>query len=97
MKNTLLPITCAMALAASAGLSVAAEQATTFEQFDRDGNGYISMDEAQAGAELSSNFKATDKNGDGQLDISEFSAFEGQGRLSPPEESEVPEPGAAPY
>lgn len=31
------------------------------------------------------------------MDITEFDAFEGKGRYTTPEESEEPEPGAAPF
>jgi Ca2+-binding EF-hand superfamily protein len=81
----------------SASLAIAEDLPTTFEQFDADGNGYISTEEATARQNLSDNFQASDKNGDGKLNSAEFSAFEGQGRFTPPEASEIPEPGAAPY
>jgi hypothetical protein len=87
----------AAVLLATSGYAISGELPSTFEAFDKDGNGYISMDEASAGTALSENFKTSDTNSDGKLDSAEFSAFEGQGRLSPPEDSEIPEPGAAPY
>ncbi|HSH29464.1 MAG TPA: hypothetical protein VK971_06100 [Thiohalobacter sp.] len=71
--------------------------AMTFEALDRDGDGYISAEEAGAHKGLEANWDKADANQDGHLDSSEFSAFEGEGRLSPPEESEISEPGAAPY
>ena len=95
-KSSILTTLSAVVLTLPA-YALAAESVSTFEQFDTDGNGYISADEASTGSALSANFKATDSNGDGRLDISEFSAFEGQGRLTPPEDAEIPEPGAAPY
>jgi hypothetical protein len=89
------------AIAASAiifsGGAVMAEEVLTFEQLDVDGNGYISAEEAQVRTELSDALKDSDADGDGQLNIAEFSAFEGKGRLTPPEDVAVPEPGAAPY
>lgn len=69
----------------------------TFEQLDTDANGYISAEEAKARPGLADSLQASDQNGDGQLNSAEFSALEGQGRFSPPEDSEVAEPGAAPY
>lgn len=71
--------------------------AMTFEGLDRDGDGYISSEEAAAHKGLEASWDRADANQDGHLDSSEFSAFEGEGQLSPPEESEVSEPGAAPY
>ena len=82
---------------ATSGYAISGEIPSTFEDFDKDGNGYISMEEANSVTTLSENFKTSDTNSDGKLDSAEFSAFEGQGRMSPPEESEIPEPGAAPY
>ena len=69
----------------------------TFEALDTDGDGYISNREAGAREDLTKGWQAIDKNTDNQLDISEFSAFEGKGRYTPPEESEEPGIGAAPY
>ena len=79
------------------GSAAAADYPLTFESLDTDGNGYISQSEANARSDLSENWKDIDKNSDKQLDIAEFDAFVGRGRLTPPEESEEPEPGAAPY
>jgi len=79
------------------GSAVAADAPMTFEALDTDGNGYISSAEAQSRTDLSENWKDIDKNTDDQLDITEFSAFEGEGRFTPPEESEEPGLGAAPY
>jgi len=73
-----------------------AEYAETFESIDSDRNGYISPAEAQVRPDLAADFGAIDDNGDGQLNIDEFIAFESEGRYAPPEESEVPEIGAAP-
>jgi len=42
-------------------------------------------------------WKTIDKDSDGQLDIAEFSAFEGEGRLIPPQDPDMGELGAAPY
>ncbi|MCO6412309.1 MAG: hypothetical protein J5I92_06155 [Thiogranum sp.] len=96
MKTIATWISAAAALALLPGFAGAADYASTFEAIDVDGDGYISAQEAQARPDLQENWAASDANEDGVLDISEFSAFEGQGRLTPPE-SEIPEPGAAPY
>ena len=75
----------------------AAERPMTFEALDTDGDGYISNEEAGAREDLTKRWQAIDKNTDNQLDITEFSAFEGKGRFTPPEESEEAGIGAAPY
>lgn len=96
MNKTATWIGGAAALVLLPGLAGAADYPGTFEAIDVDGDGYISAQEAQARPDLQESWAASDANEDGVLDISEFSAFEGQGRLTPPE-SEIPEPGAAPY
>ena len=68
-----------------------------FEELDRDGNGYISEEEASVRDDLKEHWATIDKDGNGRLDIGEYQAYEGKERLEPPQESEVPEPGAAPY
>lgn len=85
------------AIALLAGAAYAGEYPMTFEQLDVDGNGYLSAQETQARPGLADQMQASDTDGDGQLNITEFSAFEGKNRFTPPEESEVSEPGAAPY
>lgn len=69
----------------------------TFEELDNNKNGYITMDEAKQSHDISSNFKQIDTNGDGNVTITEFQVHMGKGRMTPPEEMETPEPGAAPY
>ena len=81
----------AFATAATADVPMA------FEELDRDANGYISKSEAGAREDLEANFATVDKDGDGKLNINEYQAYQGMGRMTPPEESEVSEPGAAPY
>ena len=81
-----------------AGATVwAAEAPKTFEELDADGNGRISKQEAKDQKSIKRNWAKIDADKSGELDISEFSAFEGIGRYTPPEESETPEPGAAPF
>lgn len=70
---------------------------SVFENIDGNADGFISKNEAQVREDLSKEWKNIDKDGDGQLDISEFSAFEGQGDLTPPQDPDMGEPGAAPY
>jgi Ca2+-binding EF-hand superfamily protein len=84
------------ALSLSAPLSAGDYQAT-FESLDADGDGYISNEEAAARKDIDERWVIIDKNSDGQLDITEFSAFESEGRFTPPEESEDAGIGAAPY
>ena len=76
---------------------VAADYPSTFEDLDKDGNGYISSTEAAARPDIEKDWKGIDKNGDNQLDITEFSAFEGRTTYQPPEDSEKEGIGAAPY
>lgn len=86
------------AVSAAGGMMSSDEEDTmTFEGLDTNGDGYISAEEAAYREDLTQNWKRIDTDNDNQLDSSEFSAFEGEGRMTPPEESEIPEPGAAPY
>jgi len=88
----------ASAIILSAGPATGVEEyAQTFEQIDIDGDGYISVEEARVRKGLSEKLLIIDANADGKLNSDEFSAFEGKGRFTPPEESEISEPGAAPY
>jgi len=79
------------------GTVAAADFPMTFEALDTDGDGYISNTEANARPDLTKSWQTIDKNTDDQLDITEFSAFEGKGRFTAPEQSEEPGLGAAPY
>lgn len=85
---------CLMLISAAAP---AGDYAATFEAIDQNGDGYISSEEASARPDLAENWKTIDQNGDDRLTITEFSAFEGKGKFTPPEESEEPGIGAAPY
>ena len=87
----------ASAIMLSTAPVAAEEYVQTFEEIDVDGDGYISVEEAEVRPDLSENLQASDTNEDGKLNSAEFSAFEGKGRFTPPEESEIAEPGAAPY
>lgn len=66
-----------------------------FDDIDTDKDGYISKSEAEANKSIQSNWDKVDRDMNGKVDISEFSAFEGEGMFQPPE-LEEPEPGAAP-
>ena len=96
-KKTSFIIAVASAIVLSTAPAAAEEYVQTFEQIDTDGDGYISVEEAKVRTDLSENLQASDTNEDGKLNSAEFSAFEGKGRFTPPEESEIAEPGAAPY
>jgi Ca2+-binding EF-hand superfamily protein len=91
-----LIIAGAGALALSTPLS-AGDYPATFEALDADGDGYISSKEAASRKDIDERWVIIDKNADGRLDITEFSAFESEGRFTPPEESEDAGIGAAPY
>lgn len=73
------------------------EAAITFDQIDANGDGYISKEEAKVSRDMTRNWAKADKDKNGHVDISEFSAFESQGRFTPPTDLEEPEPGAAPF
>jgi len=96
-KKASFIIAVASAIVLSTAPAVAEEYVQTFEEIDVDGDGYISAKEAEVRPDLSENLQASDTNEDGKLNSAEFSAFEGKGRFTPPEESEIAEPGAAPY
>ena len=97
-KRALFIVSVASAIVFFAGSAAGAEEyAQTFEQIDVDGDGYISVEEARVREGLSDKLLIIDTDADGKLNSAEFSAFEGKGRFTPPEESEIPEPGAAPY
>jgi len=77
--------------------SQASDALLSFEEMDRDSNGYISLNESTANEDMANIFSQVDSNGDGKINITEFQAYMGKDRVSPPEEMETPEPGAAPY
>jgi len=76
---------------------VANEIPKTFEELDADLDGYISDVEAKDRADLTKKWIEIDKDENGKLDISEYTIFQGLGRFTPPEDTEEPEPGAAPF
>lgn len=96
MKNKTLIHAVLPGLFIAAGLQ-AGDAILTFEEMDTNANGYISMGEAKASDAVGNNFKQIDSNNSGSVDISEFQTFMGQDRMSPPDDMEVSEPGAAPY
>lgn len=60
------------------GLALAeSDMYNTFKQYDTNGDGYISVQEASDQSEMLKQWKKADKNTDGQIETSEFSAFEG--------------------
>ena len=78
----------------SASSTINAQEPYIFEEIDSDRNGAISRSEATARAELVVNFGQIDSDGDGTLSVDEYSAYMNEG--VPPEDVEIPEPGAAP-
>ena len=50
-----------------------------FQSMDKNGDGYLSQDEAQGNSSLQEKWNDADLNDDGQLDRSEFSQFETMG------------------
>jgi len=68
----------------------------TFEELDKNNDGYISQKEATARKDMSDKGKSADKNADGRLDSAEYIAFEGKGKFVPPDEMIDKGIGAAP-
>ena len=68
-----------------------------FKALDKDGDGYISINEATGRLDLLRAWVNADKNADGQLEMTEFSAFEVPPAATfEPVNPENPEPGAGP-
>lgn len=80
-----LRLVCAPAfVVALAGLAGAAE-VPTFNELDRDGDGYISREEAVAVPGLLERFPALDQDGDGRLSPVEYAGIAGPtGRFHEP-------------
>jgi hypothetical protein len=95
----LIPSLISLLLVAACGPSRPgmAEGSMVYDDLDADVDGYISPYEARANRDIAGKFKQIDQNGDGKINIEEFQAYMGRHRQSPPEEMEIPEPGAAPY
>lgn len=92
MKLKIHPLILLLGMAASSTLI--AEEPYIFEHIDSDHNGAISLQEAGARAELVTNFSEIDSDHDGSLSVDEYSTYMNKGL--PPEDMEIPEPGAAP-
>jgi hypothetical protein len=97
----LRPVCLTPALLAGALLACLTAQAAgnpaTFESLDKNGDGSLSREEAAASPDLAEHWAEIDVNKDNTVTITEFSAFEGKATLTPPEDSEKPGIGAAPY
>ena len=94
IHNTLVTLVTGLIFSAAA---LANDALLTFEEMDRNSNGYITPNEAKASEDIAEHFKRIDSDGDGNINITEFQAYMGRDRMTPPEEMEVSEPGAAPY
>lgn len=77
--------------------AVSAEYPLQFGEIDVNADGYIDKEETKVRRDLVKNFKKIDKNKDGMLNLTEYQLYEGKGAYEPPEETETPELGAAPY
>lgn len=71
---------------------------STFSQLDKDGDGYVSINEATGQMELLKEWANVDKDTDGMLEQAEFSAFEEapSATFTPLVNPDEPEPGAGP-
>lgn len=96
MSRKTLILTLLPCLFCSAGIQ-ANDALLTFEEMDSNANGYISSYEAKASEDIANGFKEIDTNADRKINITEFQAYMGKNRVSPPEDMETSEPGAAPY
>lgn len=56
--------------------SVGATAAETFKQLDTDGDGMLTVEEADPNPDLVEAFEDGDENGDGKLDMAEFEKLE---------------------
>lgn len=74
--------------------SISASEVYLFEEIDLDHNGAISRSEAAVRDDLSEDFTEIDTDGNKSLSVDEYSNYMNKG--VPPEDVEVPEPGAAP-
>lgn len=72
-------------------------ESAAFEDVDSDGSGYITKSEALHRGDIARHWKEIDRDQDDKINLDEFTAYESKGRFSPPEESETPELGAAPF
>ena len=96
MSRKTLILTLLPCLFCSTGI-LANDAMLSFEEMDNNANGYISLNEAKANEDIAEYFNQVDTNGDGSINITEFQSYMGKDRVSPPEEMETPELGAAPY
>ena len=96
MKRIICTIT-GLILGLGVVTALSAEEVKTFDELDVNADGYISKEEAMAQKSITRNWTKVDADKNDRIDISEFSAFESKGRFTPPEDSEEPEPGAAPF
>lgn len=96
MKNLIISST-GLCLALGLMTAVISAPVLTFEDIDVNADGYISKQEAVAYKEMNTHWTKVDTNKDGHADIDEFSQFESTGRFQPPDDSEIAEPGAAPF
>ncbi|MEI5637936.1 MULTISPECIES: EF-hand domain-containing protein [unclassified Pseudoalteromonas] len=72
MKTAITAVSALLALA-----SLGAHATSTFDQYDSDGDGYISLSESKANPKLMAQFKDLDADQDGQLSPEEFAQFKG--------------------
>lgn len=92
MKSKLITLFSLITITISAPLL--AMEVYIFEDIDSDHNGAISRSEAAIREDLAEEFSEIDTNGDNSLSVDEYSSYMNKG--VPPEDVEIPEPGAAP-
>ena len=77
--------------------ALSANLPTTFEEIDLDADGFISLTESKVRSDINKGWLAIDKDRDGALSLSEFTAYEGKDRFSPPDDMSTSELGAAEF
>jgi Ca2+-binding EF-hand superfamily protein len=74
------PVAAAVALVGAMFVQIAladeAANAEAFKELDSDGNGLVTMQEAEARDDVAGEFADADENGDGMLDMQEFAKME---------------------
>mgnify|MGYP000504123250 CR=1 FL=1 len=75
MNNRFLVILPMLAFGFMGTDAIAMDVQATFNELDKDSNGFLSEAEASEDALLHSNFTQIDSNQDGQISFSEFQSF----------------------
>jgi len=99
--NLIRAVFSVIAMSSVSMFAMAGSSTADFQSLDKNGDGYISINEATGQLELLRKWVDADKNADGQIGRTEFSAMEESSAKTPaatfvPQDPENPELGAAP-